>query len=159
MWVQGTFYLPLDPFCYDDSVQIYMFTVYKMMWYKHCSEILSLMHILNSFHSFLFRNVSNTILWQHLRKTMFFTTIRFLRWMIFTMMVGNKYENRVKHLLNNTIKSNVDNNCLCKCTLFLLNTFLITCGGNHIIPKQNSFSLSEYEMRSLFINFVLCKWQ
>ena len=32
MWVQGTFYLPLDPFYYDDSVQIYMFTVPN---YKH----------------------------------------------------------------------------------------------------------------------------
>ena len=41
--------------------------------------------------------------------------------------------------------------CLCKCTLFLLNTFLITCGGNHIISKQNSFSLSENEKRSFSI--------
>ena len=151
MWVQGTFYLPLDPFCYDDSVQIYMFTVYKMMWYKHCSEILFIMHILDSFHSFLFRNVSNTILWQHLRKTMFFTTIRFLRWMIFTMMVSNKYENRVKHLLNNTIKSNVDNNVLMQMHFISTKYFFNYMWRKSYNLETKQFPLSENEKRSFSI--------
>ena len=82
---------------------------------------------------------------------MFFTTIRFLRWMIFTMMVGNKYENRVKHLLNNTIKSNVDNNVLMQMHFISTKYFFNYMWRKSYNLETNSFPLSENEKSSFSI--------